>query len=131
MTFFINDKYYNNYFAEWGEEIKEFDYIKLDSGDIFDVVDYKYNKDKNQNVETFWVTLEIECELVNDDVEDKNDFENIKCYDIGFVVCLTKTSIQSRFLGNYNRWRVSDFFYAKGEIYTIKDLLNDIAEEDT
>ena len=113
----FTQEYQKKFYNDWEKKLrgtKVFD-CNPDVSE-FEMIEYHYERKKFTGYEKCKVILET-SKFVEVSAEP---LLAIFC-DIYFHIQLTKIPTQSKYLGNYMRWRISGFNYSKSKPYTLKE----------
>jgi hypothetical protein len=115
---FLSSKYYNKFQKVWKHKFDYFADIQCDAKH-FILIEYHYVYKEAAELEKCKVILET-LNIIFDKIESVS-LDNEKIKDIQFEIHLIKETLDSRFLGKYARWRISNFSYTESEPYTFKE----------
>lgn len=110
-------EYYERFVNDWNRVPKQILPVQWDADD-FGLIEYHY---LNRNIDR----LET-CKVVLRAVRNLNLLSDLEFRDVDFEIILTKTLINSRFLGSYPRLRISGFSFSMGKPYKFKERLDQL-----
>lgn len=121
----FTQEYQKKFYDNWEKKLrgtKVFDYNP--DGPEFEMIEYHYERKKFAGFEKCEVILETsKC------VEVSGEPLLAIFRDIYFHIQLTKIPTQSKYLGNYMRWRISGFDYSKSKPYALKEKIKENIEK--